>query len=109
MNDASQRMTHPAVLAALTSLEVDYWYEVDRNRGRNAHAFYVDDGEFVIGDKVMRGKEGVEGFYRWREKRGERTARNLVSNCRLAALDGNRATFECVMCLYAADVRPVLP
>ncbi|MCK9918383.1 nuclear transport factor 2 family protein [Microbacteriaceae bacterium K1510] len=109
MSDAGQRMTHPAVLAALTTLVVDYWYEVDRNWGRNAQAFYVDDGEFAIGAKVMGGKEAVAGFYRWRETRGERTARHIVNNFRLSALDGNRATFECIMCLYAADGRPVLP
>ena len=109
MSDASQRMTHPAVLAALTNLEVDYWYEVDRNWGRHAHAFYADDGEFTIGAKVMRGKDAVANFYRWRESRGERTARHIVTNFRLSALDGNRATFECIMCLYAADGRPVLP
>lgn len=108
----AQELSRPADVAALTTLTafvVDYWYEVDRNWGRNAQDFYVDDGEFVIGDKVMRGKEGVAGFYRWRESRGERTARHLVSNCRLSALDGDRATLECVMCLYAADGRPVLP
>lgn len=99
----------PMLLQALTTLEVDYWHEVDHNWGRNAHEFYVDDGEFAIGTKAMRGKEAIAGFYRWREARGERTARHLVSNFRLSSAKSDRAVFECIMCLYAADGRPVLP
>jgi len=98
-----------ALLSELTALEADYWYEVDRNWGRDADAFYVADGEFAIGDKLMRGKEAVAGFYRWRQSRGERTARHVVSNFRLSAREADSATFECIMCLYAADGRPVLP
>lgn len=109
MSDATSSAADPALLQALTALEVDYWYEVDRNWGRNAHAFYVEGGEFAIGAKVMRGKEAVAGFYRWREARGERTARHIVSNFRLSSVTGDRATLECIMCLYAADGRPVLP
>jgi hypothetical protein len=107
-NDASGR-ADPALLLTLVTLEVDYWYEVDHNWGRNASGFYVESGEFAIGAKVMRGREAVGGFYSWRESRGERTARHVVSNFRLSSASGTRATFECIMCLYAADGGPVLP
>jgi SnoaL-like domain len=96
------------ILQALTELEVEYWHEVDRNWGRQAHRFYVEDGVFAIGDKTMVGRDAIAGFYRWREGRGERTARHLVSNFRLGSADGRRVEFECVMCLYAADGAPVL-
>jgi hypothetical protein len=109
MSDDDLRVTDLAVLQALTALEIDYWYEVDHNWGRNAHAFYVADGVFAIGDKKMRGPDAVAAFYRWREARGDRTARHVVTNFRLAFSQGARAKFECILCLYAADGKPVLP
>lgn len=96
------------VTAQLIELESAYWYDVDRNWGRNAHEMYVDDGLFVVGDTRMEGKEGVKGFYQWRLDRGDRTARHLVSNFHLLAFDESEASLACVMCLYAADGVPVL-
>jgi hypothetical protein len=98
-----------AMLQELTDLETDYWYEVDHNYGRKASAFYVSDGLFAIGPKAMKGREAVAEFYRWRENRGDRTARHVVTNFRMLSHDGDKASFCCVMCLYAADGRPVLP
>jgi hypothetical protein len=109
MDERQTRDNDLAVVPALTALEVDYWYEVDHNWGREAHRFYVPDGVFSIGDKSMRGAEAVAGFYRWREGRGERTARHVVSNFRLDSVHGNTAKFSCIMCLYAADGAPVRP
>jgi hypothetical protein len=96
-----------STLQALTSLEVDYWHDVDHNWGRTAHTFYVEDGVFVIGDKTMAGQQAIVEFYRWREGRGARTARHVVSNFRLSSWKENVAELECVMCLYAADGPPV--
>ncbi|NWG23866.1 MAG: nuclear transport factor 2 family protein [Pseudorhodoplanes sp.] len=96
-------------MQALAGLETDYWYEVDHNWGRAAHEFYVADGTFAIGDKVMSGREAIAGFYRWRESRGDRTARHVVTNFRLLSHTGDAATFACIMLLYAADGLPVLP
>jgi hypothetical protein len=96
------------VLTQLAAFETEYWHEVDRNWGREAHTYYCEDGAFLIGDKRMDGPKAVADFYGWREGRGERTARHLVSNFRLASATGDRTTLECVMCLYAADGIPVL-
>lgn len=96
------------VTAQLIELESAYWYDVDRNWGRTAHEMYVDDGLFVVGDTRMEGKAGVKGFYQWRQERGDRTARHLVSNFHLLDFEGSRASLACVMCLYAADGVPVL-
>ena len=96
------------LLAELAAFETEYWYEVDRNWGREAHTFYRADGVFVIGDKRMDGPKAVADFYGWRQGRGERTARHLVCNFRLARAAGDRATLECVMSLLAADGAPVL-
>lgn len=100
--------SHAAVLQALTELEIDYWHDVDHNWGRTANAMYVADGVFAIGDKVMSGTDEIANFYRWREGRGDRTARHVVTNFRLNERSGNRAKLQCLMLLYAADGKPVL-
>ncbi len=109
MSNDDRRVDDMAILHALTKLEIDYWYEVDHNWGRNAHSFYVTDGIFAIGDKKMCGTNAVAAFYRWRESRGDRTARHVVTNFRFGSRQSTRAKFECILCLYAADGKPVLP
>jgi hypothetical protein len=96
------------VLQLLTELEVNYWHDVDHNWGRMAHTLYVDNGAFIIGDKLMAGCSAIAEFYRWREGRGDRTARHVVTNFRLERLEAEKAYFQCVLCLYAADGKPVL-
>jgi hypothetical protein len=98
-----------ALLLLQERLEVNYWYEIDHNWGMSAHSYYVADGEFTIGDKTMRGVEAIADFYKWRRDRGERTARHVVSNFRLAAAQGAQASFDCILNLFAADGRPPLP
>ena len=68
------------LLVELHALESDYWYEVDHNLGRAAAASYRDDGTFIIGDTVFRGREEIAGFYRRREERGARTARHAIAS-----------------------------
>jgi hypothetical protein len=96
------------LLMELAAFEAEYWRDVDHNWGRLAHTFYCDDGRFIIGDKRMNGPGGVAEFYTWRQGRGERTARHLISNFTLFSKADDKATLECVMCLYAADGSPVL-
>lgn len=98
-----------SVLQQLTELEIDYWHEVDFNWGRNAHSMYVDDGLFAIGDSTMEGRDAIAKFYGWREGRGPRTARHVVTNCRLEQFAADSATLRCILLLYAADGVPVLP
>ncbi len=97
-----------AIDSALTALETEYWYDVDHNWGRLAHEFYTVDGVFAIGGKRMAGKDEIRDFYSWREGRGERTARHVISNVRVRCTDATHATLECIMSLYAADGAPVL-
>jgi hypothetical protein len=96
-------------LQQLYELEIDYWHEVDFNWGRNASAMYLDDGLFSIGDSTMKGRDAIAEFYRWREGRGARTARHVVTNARLQQLTADSATLRCILLLYAADGVPVLP
>lgn len=97
------------ILQALAALEVNYWFEVDHNWGRNARTFYTAHGIFAIGDKTMASPDAIAEFYAWRESRGERVARHVVTNFRLGGSHGARAVLECIMLLYAADGRPILP
>jgi hypothetical protein len=98
-----------STLQRLTELEVDYWHDVDFNWGRTAHTRYLEDGTFIIGDIRMEGREAISQFYGWREGRGDRVARHVVSNFRLEQSTENSATLRCILLLYAADGRPVLP
>jgi SnoaL-like domain len=109
MNNENHDASALLLLQELTSLEVNYWYDVDHNWGMAAHSYYVADAQFRIGDKTMRGVEAIADFYKWRQGRGDRTARHVVTNFRLAAVQGARASFDCILNLFAADGRPPLP
>jgi hypothetical protein len=100
--------TRDIVVQRLMELEIEYWHDVDFNWGRNANAWYMEDGTFAIGDHKMEGRSAIEEFYRWREQRGQRTARHLVTNFRLSRLEANSASIQCILLLYAADGNPVL-
>ena len=97
-----------SVASALAELETDYWFDVDHHWGRTAHEFHAENGVFAIDGKRMAGREAVRKFYDWRESRGLRTARHVISNLRVRCADENHATLQCIMCLYAADGAPVL-
>jgi len=98
-----------AICADLYRMQVDYWYEVDHNYGRNATDFYLKDGLFVVGTERMAGQAEIAAFYKWREQRGARTARHVVANHRLSHAAAGEAEFQCIMVLYADDGVPVLP
>lgn len=101
-------MADTSLLVELHALEAAYWYEVDRNRGRAAAAFYEPDGTFAIGETVFRGRDAIAGFYRRREERGERTARHAIANPHLTVVADDHARLETIMLLYAGDGLPVL-
>jgi SnoaL-like protein len=101
--------TDATTLQELTALIVDYWHDVDFNWGRGTGAFYLDDGLFAIGESRMQGRDAIREFYAWREGRGERTARHVVTNFRLDTCNDDGATLRCILLLYAADGAPVLP
>jgi SnoaL-like domain len=93
----------------ILDLEIDYWHDVDFHWGRNAHAMYAADGVFIISEQKMVGPEGVKAFYSWREGRGDRVARHVVTNLRVTVHSADQADLVGIMCLFAADGKPVLP
>ncbi len=89
---------------------IDYWYEVDMKGGAGVSHMYVEDGIFHGGPgKPLVGRAAIEQFYTWRQDRGARTSRHVITNFRAEFTDATHATTYCVMMLYAADGKPVLP
>jgi hypothetical protein len=104
----------PEQRAAATQLlymnMIDYWYEVDMKGGAGVSEMYVEDGIFHGGPgKPLVGRAAIEQFYTWRQDRGARTSRHVITNFRAEFTDATHATTYCVMMLYAADGKPVLP
>lgn len=87
----------------------EYWHDVDTNWGRRAGEYYTEDAVFEGPEASYHGRAKIEEFYRWREKRGQRTAVHAVSNFRVEFESDSRATSTWYLLLYAADGAPVLP
>ena len=99
-----------AEAAVLHQTLVDYWYEVDVNGGAGVEAMYLEDGIFHAGpDKPLVGRAAIAQFYAWRQDRGTRISRHVVTNFRAEFADERHATTYHVMLLYAADGQPILP
>jgi len=89
---------------------IDYWYQVDLNGGAGVSAMFVDDGIFHAGPgKPLVGRAAIDQFYSWRQDRGARTSRHVITNFRAEFSDDSHATTYCVMMLLAADGKPILP
>ena len=97
------------IVRAIEELMVDFWYEVDVNRGANAHHYFTEDCTYTTSITTRRGRDAIERFYDAREARGDRVSRHLVSNHRITIHDHNRASAVWVLCLFAADGKPILP
>ena len=92
----------------IAALFADYWFDVDHRWGRHASEMYLNAGVFEIGDERMQGREAVRAFYGWREGRGARVARHVISNLRVMPRAQDHADVDAILCLYAADGAPVL-
>jgi hypothetical protein len=93
----------------IEALTIEFWYQVDLHFGRTAHEFFVRDGTFRVADRVYNGAEEIRQFYKWRETRGIRTARHIISNLRVTVESETRASAISFMTLHVADGPPVLP
>ena len=67
---------------------IDYWYEVDLKGGAGVSEMYVEDGIFHGGPgKPLVGRAAIEQFYTWRQDRGARTSRHVITNFRAEFTD----------------------
>lgn len=88
---------------------VDYWHVVDMTGGAGVSEMFLEDGVFHAGPgKPLVGRAAIEEFYSWRQDRGARTSRHLITNFRADFEDDSHATTYCVMLLLAADGEPIL-
>lgn len=88
---------------------IDYWHEVDTKGGAGVSRMFTEDGVFHAGPgEPLVGRAAIEGFYAWRQDRGARTSRHVITNFRADFEDERHATTHCVMMLLAADGVPVL-
>jgi ketosteroid isomerase-like protein len=88
---------------------IDYWWDVDRNEAKNALDFYTDDCVYLMCDQQMKGHSAIEAYYRFREARGRRLVRHVLTNVRVRITTEDCATVDGVLSVYANDGVPVLP
>jgi hypothetical protein len=89
---------------------IDYWHVVDLTGGAGVSAMFVEDGIFHAGPgQPLVGRAAIEAFYGWRQDRGARTSRHLITNFRAEFTDATHATTNCVMQVFAADGKPIHP
>jgi hypothetical protein len=100
-----------ALTQTLHAMIVDYWHDVDMNWGRDAADYFVPDGQWEGGERVVgSNREEIRDFYTRRERQGLRVTFHSVGNFR-ATFDGgpDRALCQWVMVLWGGDGVPVLP
>lgn len=97
------------ILREIEDLAIDFWHEVDRNWGKNAHEYFTEDGSYTTSIKTRTGRDAIRAFYDSRENRGERVARHLINNHRITIHDRDHASAVQILSLFAADGVPVLP
>jgi hypothetical protein len=95
-----------ALWYALNRFVVNYWAEVDRNGGGEAHHFYVGDALFAVGQNRFPGRNKIRAFYEERQRRGYTTTRHLISNLQVWPVDDREVRLTGVLSLYRADGRP---
>jgi len=99
-------------LRARQELEImlmEYWHDVDTNWGRNAGAYYTEDGIFESVRASYHGRAKIEQFYQFRIDRGPRVAVHAVTNFRCVLHSETEATCNWFLHLYAMDGVPILP
>jgi hypothetical protein len=88
-----------ALWFALNRLIIDYWAEVDQNRGAGAHEFYLPDAIYATGNNRFVGQAQIRAFYT-RRAHGKMVTRHLVTNLRVF---GEDTRMSGIMSLYRAD------
>jgi hypothetical protein len=91
-----------ALWCALNRLIADYWADVDKNGGEEAHKYYQPDGFYVIGNNRFEGEQKIAAFYA-RRRHGTVLTRHLVCNLRVFGEDERHARMAGLMSLYRAD------
>lgn len=103
MTPPATRRERALAAAELEQGLADFWHDVDTNWGRNAGDYYAPEAVYSSGKLHLEGREAIQGFYSWREARGDRVAVHAFSNFRATFDQAGGATATWYMLLWAAD------
>ena len=95
---------------AVTDLLTALWFDIDHNRGINAHTFFTVDATLTFDARTFHGHNDIRGVYRARAQRATRTSRHVVTNVHVEMGAGPHAELHVtsIVSLYAADGEPPL-
>lgn len=85
---------------------IAYWHDVDFNWGRNAGAYYTEDGIFDGATFSYNGRQQIEEFYAFRRDRGPRVVLHAVINFHCTFESDTLAHGDWVCVLWAHDGEP---
>ncbi|MVW69969.1 nuclear transport factor 2 family protein [Bordetella sp. 15P40C-2] len=88
---------------------VDYWWLIDQTDAMQAADFYTEDCVYQMLSHRWEGHEPILDYYKFRNARGARLIRHLMSNVRVTLHGPDVATVKAALSVYAADGVPVLP
>jgi hypothetical protein len=88
---------------------VEYWWDVDANNALRSQEFYTADCVYQMCEHRMDGPAAVKAYYDFRDARGARLVRHVLTNLRAEIHAADRASVLGVLTVYAADGAPVLP
>ena len=91
-----------ALWFSLSRLMSDYWADVDKNGGAQAHEFYLPDAVYAIGNSRFEGREKIAAFYA-RRAHGTILTRHVLTNLRSFREDAVLSRITGLMSLYRAD------
>jgi hypothetical protein len=93
---------------ALQERLIDYWWDVDCNDAQGALGFYTRDCVYRMCEHRMDGHTAIRQYYDYRESRGPRVVRHVLTNLRARIESKDRGIVSGVLTVYAADGVPVL-
>jgi hypothetical protein len=85
---------------------VEIWFDIDHRDGSQVSSWFIPTARLRIGDHEVTGTAAIDALYAARHARGDRTARHLISNVRLADCGPDRASVLSALTMYAADGKP---
>jgi hypothetical protein len=88
---------------------VEYWWDVDKYGAGRAPDFYTDDCLYLMCGHRMEGPTSIRGYYAYRDARGHRLVRHVLTNLLAHVEDRDQASVQGILSVYAADGVPVLP
>lgn len=101
------------IVTVLKQMVIDYYREVDFNKGENADEYFTDDCEANVGSIKFFGRDGVRKFYADRENNikdthinGVRTTRHVCLNMQVTVSNERHAKVNYLIATFAGSGEP---